>query len=217
MIDFNFGTPGMRLDPEVLLPIGAALLVGLGGAGLFLWLPAAFAAIRRMPQGPMVAATIAIPAVGAPLALTPLYSTQNYYPAAISPSVALLVGVGVGWAWERRRRLAGRLVLVGGLSCWALSLALTSELWLVSYRPVVDRDGSLAAARYVRERTEPGDWVVIDGRGWDPTILYYADRRGYMMDARRGAAEDLARLRSDPRYTLFLSCPYEAECTDLDR
>ena len=29
MINFNFGTPQMRLDPEVLLPIASAILIGL--------------------------------------------------------------------------------------------------------------------------------------------------------------------------------------------
>lgn len=217
MIEFNFGTPGMRVDPDTLLPIGAALFIGLGGAGLLLWLPAAIGFLRRLPQALVVAAIIAIPTIGAPLVLTPLYSTQNYYPAAISPAIALMVGAGASWAWERRRRWGGRTVLAAGIACWALALLLTADLWLMAYRPVVDRDGSLAAAAYVRERSAPGDWVVIDGRGWDPTILYYADRRGYMLDRRRGAIDDLERLRSDPRYTLFVSCPYEGECTDLDR
>ena len=81
---------------------------------------------------------------------------------------------------------------------------------------MVDRDGSLAAAAFVRERTEPDDWVVIDGRGWDPTILYYANRRGYMLDDRRQAgADDLERLRADERYTLFVDCPYEGACTEM--
>lgn len=216
MIDFNFGTPGMRIDPEMLVPIAAALLIGLGGAGLFIWFPAGVARLRRLPQRWLIATTIATPTIGAPLVLTPLYGTQNYYPAAISPAVALLIGMGAAWAWDARHRRLGRLALTGGIACWAVALALTADLWLSSYRGVVDRDGSLAAAAYVRERTGPDDWVVIDGRGWDPTILYYADRRGYMLDPRRGI-DDLERLRRDPRYTLFVSCPYESPCTELDR
>ncbi len=101
-----------------------------------------------------------------------------------------------------------------GRGSWALDrdVVLTGEYWTESYQPVVDRDGSLAAAAFVRERTDPDDWVVIGGRGWDPTIFYYADRRGYMLDDRRGDVDDLARLRADPRYTLFVECPYEAAC-----
>lgn len=212
MVNFNFGTPEMRLDPEVLLPIGSAVLVGLTGAGLIIWLPAAVALLRRLPQGLLLGTLLVSVLIGPALVLTPLYRTQNYYPAAMSPAAAMLVGLGASWAWQRRRRSLGRFALVAGATLWAVSLLLTRDYWMESYEPVVDRDGSLAAAAFVRERTDPNDWVVIGGRGWDPTILYYADRRGYMLDSRRGAVDDLGRLRADPRYTLFVDCPYEAPC-----
>jgi hypothetical protein len=212
MVDFNFGTPGMRVDPEVLLPIASALLIGLTGAGLLIWLPAAIAKMRQLAQGPFLATMLVSTLVGAPLVLTPLYSTQNYYPAAISPAAAILVGLGASWGWEHQRAFLGRFMLIAGTLLWIVSLVLTADYWLVSYEPVVDRDGSLAAAAFVRELTGPDDWVVIGGRNYDPTILYYANRRGYMLDPRRGT-DDLAKLRADPRYTLFVDCPYEAPCT----
>ena len=213
LVTFSFGTLPMRLDPEVLFPIASAILVGLTGAGLGVWLPAAIPYMRRLPQGPFLATLVAVVALGPPLVLTGFYSTQNYYPAAISPGLALLVGIGAAWAWERRRAWAGRLALSAGTALWVTTLVLTRDYWMASYEDVVDRDGSLAAAAYVRARTDPDDWVVIGGRGWDPTILYYADRRGYMLDSRRGAVDDLARLRADKRYALFLVCPYEAPCS----
>ncbi len=213
LVNFNFGTPAMRADPEMLLPIASAILVGLTGAGLLVWLPAAIARLRDLPQRWVVAVLLAAPLLGAPLVLTPLYGTQNYYPAAISPAAATLVGLGIDWAWQRRRALVGRAALAIGSALWVVSLVLTWEYWTMSYLPVVDRDGSLAAAAFVRERTEPGDWVVIDGRGWDPTILYYADRRGYMLDDRRRPVDNLDALRADPRYTLFVECPYEGSCS----
>ena len=215
LTEWNFGTPAMRLDPEVLLPIASALLVGLTGAGLLIWLPPAIARLHELRQGPLVGVLLVSTMVGAPLVLTPLYSGQNYYPAAISPAAAALVGLGASWGWARRRAIFGRFVLVVGATLWLVSLIQTADYWMASYQPVVDRDGSLAAAAFVRERTDPDDWVVIGGRGWDPTILYYADRRGYMLDPRRGT-DDLDRLRADPRYTLFVECPYEAPCLVMD-
>jgi hypothetical protein len=212
MIGFNFGTAEMRLDPEVWFPVASAMLVGLSGGGLLIWLPAAVARLRPLPQRPLLGALMVSVLIGPPLVLTALYSTQNYYPAAMSPVLAMTVGLGAAWAWDRRRSLFGRMVLGAGVTLWIATLILTRDFWLASYQPVVDRDGSLPAAAFVRERTEVGDWVVIGGRGWDPTILYYADRRGYMLDARRGAVDDLDRLRADPRYTLFVECPYEATC-----
>ena len=98
---------------------------------------------------------------------------------------------------------------------WIVGLVVTRDLWLMSYAPVVDRDGSLEAANHIRERTALGDWVVVDGRGWDPTVLYYADRRGYMLDEKRGSVDDLDQLRRDDRYTLFVECPYQGVCTEM--
>ena len=212
LVDFVYGTPDMRLDPGVLLPIGSALLVGLTGAGLLIWLPLAISQLRRLPQGLFLGALMASVIVGPPLVLTPLYSTQNYYPAALSPAVAMMVGLGVAWGWEHRRAVIGRLALGTGLALWVVTLVLTTDYWTISYQPVVDRDGTLAAADFVRQRTDPDDWVVIRGRGWDPSILYYADRRGYMLDDRRGDVDNLERLRDDPRYVLYVDCPYEAVC-----
>jgi hypothetical protein len=215
LTDFNFGTLGMRVDLDVLVPIAAAVFVGLTGAGIWIWAPAGIAYVRRLPQGLFLSVLVALVLIGPPLVLTPLYSTQNYYAAAISPVAALLVGLGFAWAWERRHAFIGRLALVSGTALWAAALILTSSLWTMGYEPIVDRDGSLAAATYIRDRTAPADWVVVGGRYWDPAILYYADRRGYMLDERRGGVDDLRRLRSDKRYTLFVNCPYEAACTEM--
>lgn len=215
MIVFNFGTPALRLDPEFLVAVGAAIGVGLMGSGLLIWLPAALAKLRRIADGPFLGALIVSVMVAAPLVLAPLYATQNYYPAAMSPVVAMLVGLGAAWGWEHRRSGVGRFVVLAGPALWIATLGVTLDYWTIGYAGVVDRDGSLPAAAYVRERTESDDWVVVDGRGWDPTILYYADRRGYMLDPRRGAVDDLARLRADDRYTIFVTCPYEDVCRDL--
>ena len=156
--------------------------------------------------------------VGAPLVLTPLYSTQNYYPAAISPVVAMVVGLGVAWAWANRRRPPRSLR--DGSRGGAVGRDASAHAATIGRRAtsrVVDRDGSLAAAAFVRERTAPDDWVVISGRGWDPTILYYANRRGYMLDDRREAdIDDLDLLRADPSDTRSSSAARtRATCTEM--
>ena len=212
LVDYNFGTVGMRFDPAVLAPIGAGLFVGLAGAGLLLWAPMAVANLRQLPQARFVAMLVISVVVLPPVVLTPLYSTQNYYPAAISPVVATLVGLGAAWGWQRRRTLIGRLGLVTGVALWLLTIILTRDYWLDSYRPIVDRDGSVPAAEFIRDRSNPEDWVVVDGRGWDPTVLYYADRRGYMLDDLRDDPGTLPALRASGDYALFVECPYEATC-----
>ena len=216
LADFTVGSIGMRLDPGTWEPIVAAILVGLGGAAILVLAPMAVAWLRTGPQARFVAAFIGSVVLLPPIVLTPLYNTQSYYPAAISPGVALVMGLGTTWAWERRSRLAGRAGLALCAALWLVTLALTRDYWLDAYRPVVDRDRSLDAAAFVKARTEPGDLVVIDGRGWDPTVLYYAGRRGYALDDRRDDAGTIDRLRATGDYALFVSCPYEAECRVID-
>jgi hypothetical protein len=175
----------------------------------------AIAHIRRIRQGRLFGILFVSAIVAPPLVVTGLYSTQNYYPAALSPAVAALMGLGISWAWERRRRLVARIGLISAVALWVMTLWLTRDYWLDAYRPVVDRDGSLAAAAFIRERTAPGGWVVVDGRHWDPTVLYYAERRGYMMDPRRASQPSVEDLLQNPRYTLAVRCPYERVCEVL--
>jgi hypothetical protein len=215
MVNFNFGTPEMRWDPGLLIPIGAAILVGLAGAGLVIWVPMAVARLRTQRQWPFFAALFTACILLPPVVLTPLYGTQNYYPAALSPAVAILVGAGAAWGWDRRRAAIGRASLGLGIVLWVMTLVLTRDYWGMSYAPVVDRDRSLAAADFIRARSHPGDWIVVDGRGWDPTVLYYAGRRGFMVDDRRGDVGTIDSLRADGRYDLFVRCPYEGTCSVL--
>lgn len=55
-------------------------------------------------------------------------------------------------------------------------------------------------------------WVVVDGRFWGPTMLYYADRRGEMLDPRRDDRPTVDDSMADPRYVLAVRCSYEEAC-----
>lgn len=215
MIDFNFGSLAMRLEPATWAPIGAVVLVGLGGTAILVCAPMTVRWLRTSGQPRFVVALAASAIALPPIVLTPLYSTQGYYPAAISPIVALVLGLGIGWAWACRGTLVGRAALLTSVALWVLTLVLTRSYWMDSYRPVVDRDGALAAADFIRARTDVDDWVVIWGRGWDPTVLYYADRRGYALDVRRDDADTIDRLRATGDYALFVNCPYERRCEEI--
>ena len=216
LADFTVGSVALRLDPGTWEPIVAAILVGLGGAAIVVCVPMAIAWLKTGGQQRFVVAFVGSVVVLPPIVLTPLYNTQSYYPAAISPGVALVMGLGVAWAWDRRRQLVGRAGLALSAALFLVTIVLTRDYWLDAYRPVVDRDRSLDAAAFVRARTEPGDLAVIDGRGWDPTVLYYAGRRGYAIDDRRDDEGTIDRLRASGDYALFVSCPYEADCRVID-
>ena len=123
------------------------VLVGLMGAGLVIWLPAAIAKLRHLAEGPFLGALCALVIVAPPLVLAPLYATQNYYPAAMSPVVAMVIGLGAAWGWEHRQSRAGQFVVIAGPALWIATLAVTLDYWTIGYGGVVDRDGSLPHLR----------------------------------------------------------------------
>lgn len=168
-MDFNFGTLEMRLDPAMFGPVALTVAVAIAGGGMIVWVPLAIARLRALAQGPFVAAFLGTVIIGPPIILTPLYESQNYYPAARSPAVAMLVGLGLSQAWVHRHRFAPRVAGIVGAALWVTTFSISGAYWLDAYRPVVDRDHALPAARFIAERSEPNDWIIVTGRGWDPT------------------------------------------------
>ena len=101
---------------------------------------------------------------------------------AVGPAAAILIGLVVDRALQVEapgRRVAAVAVLAGvfGLSFYVY------PRWTLMLRP-----GGAAAilerAAQIRAATTPNDLVAISGYGWSPELLFYADRYGYMEDAR---------------------------------
>ena len=211
----HFGGLDDRLSPATWAGIGAVIHVLMAGNTLVPLLPLAAARIWRSPQRRFLATLVLVTGAAPLLIFTHAHYLHDYYQVAVAPSFAALVGLGGSWLWGHRRSLAARAAILGIALIWAVTLVRNAEYWMQSYQPVVDRTETLAAAEYVASRTAPDDLVVIRGRGWDPSVLYYARRRGFMLHE-WVTPDTLARLRDDPRYVLFLDCPYDEPCRPLD-
>ena len=101
--------------------------------------------------------------------------------------------------------------------CWLAAFALMGGYWGRAYGPVVDRDRTLDAAAYIESRTGPDEWVVLRGRDWNPSVFYYAQRRGFLVRASESEAQLIEELDQDPGYTLFVDCPPSASCRPMDQ
>ena len=138
-----------------------------------------------------------------------LYWVHNYYLCAITPMWAVLVGFGLYLAWNAltaRPALRVALVAVLAFAAWRsdFSVIPPPKTDLASHRV-----GRLAAA--VAQVTPPDGYVVVADLDWDPTMLYYAKRRGLMI---RGDVLPEAQL-DDPGYvTLVFNRPHP-ELVDL--
>lgn len=211
-----FGTVGQRFDlGSWRVPLVA--LLALSGSGIFLWAVLALREMRTAAQPAFLLAALSIVVV-VPLTFFNLYAVHDYYFAAIAPMVAL--GVGLGFAWLSRNLEARRprMMAVGLAGAWVATLAGTIGSWWIIYpRPDVEEQ-TLAVARFVADNSEPDDWVVLDGFGWNSTFLYYARRQGFAVpeEDTRTANLDVEAILNDPIYGPFFTCQPNGDCIVSD-
>ncbi|MHA7653218.1 ArnT family glycosyltransferase [Mycobacterium sp. ML4] len=177
LADWNFGSLHQRLDPISYTPALARIGLEIAGpffAGLVFvmlginWAPTKLERFRR-------AGWLATTLFG-PLLLLNLYFTHSYYLIAVYPAVVAAVGIGIVAVAQRARSktevfaaAASVLVVIGS------AVPIYNPLqWAMAPTPDLD-------AQRVKAATHPDDLIVVMGCDWDPTILYYADRRGLML------------------------------------
>lgn len=214
---YNFGVIADRFDLAGWSEILRTLTFALTGLLLPLWVLLGALATWAHPQRRFLFAFLALCAIAPIVVLMPLYVIHDYYLAAISPAIASLIGLGGAWLWLHRRARAVRSLGIVMAACWLVGVALMGGYWGRAYGPVIDRERTLEAAGYIASRTAPDEWVVLRGRDWDPSVFYYARRRGFMVRPSATDKQLIAELREDGRYTLFVDCPFSASCRPMDR
>ena len=168
LMAWNFGTPWERLDPIAWVVLLVVFLLEVGG---LTFLATATPTARWAYDHRAEAIGLILAAAIGPLLFMNLYVHHTYYWVASTPAVAVLLGIGLVRSTLGRRALAGL--------AFAVAIVISMPTWIIAWQPAADPQGDLAIARQVRAATRPDEWVAIVGRDWDPSILYYADRRGY--------------------------------------
>jgi hypothetical protein len=197
--DWNFGTLGQRLDPSAWVPvfvrvgseIAGPLALGLVLAVLGIILaPGKVERIRR-------AGWLAT-AAAAPLLFFNLYHVHNYYLIAIFPAIVAAVGIGIV-AIAQRVRANTALVASAGIALIVVGSAVTQSdvlQWVTSPAPN-------PGGERIRAVTSTGDLILVVGCDWNPTTLYYADRRGLML---RNSNLDVWKYENISDYHYLFSC-----------
>ena len=109
-----------------------------------------------------------------------LYVVHDYYSAAIAPAVAAIIGAAVA-GLAHARHLVARLTLTVGVIAFAVGVAIHLDYALPIYgRPPISM-ALLDLADQIADETRPDQPVAILDRDWNPALLYYADRRGFMV------------------------------------
>jgi 4-amino-4-deoxy-L-arabinose transferase-like glycosyltransferase len=183
LVTWNFGTLEQRQDlgawASALRP---SLVLTAGGLLPIAAIAAAWVAVRRGQW--RFWAWMAVAFAAPVLVFFNLYVVHDYYSAAIAAPAAAIVGAGVSGLAGSRHQVA-RLALGVAVVAFAVVGAVNLEYVLPIYgRPPIST-AVLDLADQVAAETLPDQPVAIIERDWDPSLLYYADRRGSMV---RGAA-----------------------------
>ncbi len=213
LVTWNFGTLHQRTVPAEWGRTGFSVIILAGGIALpLLAIPIIrFAMVHRQIR---FWAWIFLTVAGPVLLFFNLYYQHDYYAIAVSASVAALVGVGFGRIASMRwwlPRLVGGLAVVATIVAWFLLV----PYWTRIYAPVFDPEGVLPLAAQIERETDPGQRVAIIGRDWSPSVLYYADRWGWMVRSTDWPPGLLERLLDDG-WAVY-RCPLLNERDHCDR
>ncbi len=215
------GTVGMRFDPGAWRVPFVAMLA-LSGFGIIVWGAIATRAAWRHRQAPFLLTLLALFA-GMPLLLFNLYATHDYYWVAVAPILALAIGLSAGWLRSRWSSPSIRRLGVALAGAWIATLVGSFASWSIVYGEPPELAGTMRIADFVRDHSEPDDWVVFRGWGWNPTFLYYARRQGLAVPEARPDSSplvegqdlsdiDLDRILADPSLGPFIFCDSLARC-----
>jgi 4-amino-4-deoxy-L-arabinose transferase-like glycosyltransferase len=179
---YYFGTLQQKLDLTTWFTLVDEAQGLLFGGAMWLWGLLALAAAMLLTRKAFAASLVLSACIG-PLIFTTQYLVpgQEYYMAAISPLVAIGIGLAAGWLWKERHSRVGKVVLLSLVLGWAIALHLSQGYWGREYAQSYDPSGILPAAQYVAVNSQPDELVALAGQDWDPSIFYYARRKGLMV------------------------------------
>jgi hypothetical protein len=216
-----FGSLATRFDPgSWRVPLVA--LLALSGFALPFWVLLASRWARHRRHTPFLFTTFSLAAV-MPLILFNLYAVHDYYWIAAAPVIALIVGAGAASLLARwRNRLAPRAA--GALlAAWLATVVGMHASWTIIYGVPGEQARAEAIAGFIAAHSDPQDWVVLRGWGWNTTFFYYARRQGIAVPEPRtldsglvGGQDlsevDLQSILSDPILGPFIVCDHEGSC-----
>ena len=143
-----------------------------------------------------------------------LYFIHDYYFLAIAPLIALLVGI-IGASVYRS--VTNRTNGVRGLAALGVIVLATAAFsWVFSQgKPALSKfvaqEWRYGQSEEIAASTQPEDGVVVVGCSWSPEVLYFADRRGLMLQSDWPPGNDQYRI---PREWIGESLSYVFLCSD---
>jgi hypothetical protein len=214
---WNFGTLEQRLNPDTWKLIGGRVDELVLGGATFIWIPLGFIASLWLKHRLFTVAWLAGGFIG-PLVFVNLYWIHDYYLIALSPMAAAAVGIGSVWTFRKWKWVLPPVLGIVLLVAWVTTVQRATHYWAIQFYDTHAGEHHLEAAEYIDQRSNPGDLIVMVGRGWNPATFYYAQRWGLMLEGdeqqqlERALGPLLPQLQATG-YTRLFDCPPNRDCT----
>jgi hypothetical protein len=180
--EWNFGTISQRLDFSNWKTIYDRIDQSIIGIGLVVFTIAVLMIVQNRPPALHVK-WLMLSSLAGPMVFFNLYVVHDYYLVAIFPLIVLLVATSFDFL-KSMIHVSSKEYSVAAVAVIIIA-TFTSQLgssYMTNFR---HEGGEPAISSLIAERTLPNEETIIIGCDWDPTYLYFADRKGLMlMDGR---------------------------------
>lgn len=183
LTEWNFGTIPQRLSMENWLTIWDRIAGTVIGLPLVAFLPVALWAAARSGAR-LFWITVVLTSILPIVTFFNLYLVHDYYLAAISPSIAALVGLGVARVAEMgSARWWRRTVAVVVTVALGVAAVVAAPYWTRMFGAPADPFNDLPVAAELAAVSRDDELVLVVGRDWSPVPFYYSRRRGLALSS----------------------------------
>jgi len=176
---WNFGTGDQRLRTENwAAPIEWA--GSIAGPGLLL-VAFCLAAILLWPTRRAITVALALALPVSAAVFFNLYVVHNYYLCAIYPALVLVIAAAIAGCTRLAPTPSLRAVLGITLTLVAVAAAWLSPQGQLISKRTNDPPFNYSQSIEIASNTKPDDGILVVGCGWSSEVLYFADRRGLML------------------------------------
>jgi len=183
------------------------------GASLWIFVLLLVIALWKLRLEPRLIALASVPVL-AILIFFNLYVVHSYYLSAVYPAYVAVLGVSVSAISGLVPKQRISLLIAGALSALLLFLSWTSPEGR-SLASLVGVDGKIPEISQVIAISTPSDaGVIVTGCDWDPTPLYYANRRGLTIPSWFSEKVPTAWVGTDLKFLVFCDDTYSIVAGD---
>lgn len=141
-----------------------------------------------------------------------LYMEHNYYSMAVTPFLAMTVGFAmyhILFVLLKNKKGTKALQLKGCIAAACLGLFIyfyigTARGYL-TYPLIINNYSASTIGDFLKVITPPDEYIIITDHLWNPSILYYSRRKGFMIDKDHDYGERMLTFLKEHKFTTIVT------------